>query len=258
MTNGEETMAVGEVARRAGVSTATVNFYVREGLLPRPRKTARTRAEYPASTVARIGRIRSLQSKGMPLRLIRLVLDSTDLGATLGLEQDQRGEARRQTPARVTGVEAYLRETGLRESTFAELVELGLLQTRGGTGAGEPAFDRQDIAAGRALAALLTAGVTLGLLARHSEYEPIARAEAHFLAEHLTAARSAARSGERPAALVVAAFGVVRDYLRLRQLDAAYGGWAAGPPGDTPARRAGTPPVPDPGRNHGAGPPGSG
>jgi len=220
----EETMPVREVARRAGVTTATVNFYVREGLLARPRKTARTRALYPASAVERIALIRRLQARGLPLRLIRRVLDSPDPGAALGLECRREGAARRQVPARVAGVDAYLRETGLGEAPFAELVELGLLHSGSGTGGGQPVFTRQDIAAGRAFAALLAFGVPLRLLGRHAEYAPLARAEALFLAEHLAPARGRGA----PASSVAAAFGVVRDYLRLRQLDAAYADWSAG------------------------------
>jgi len=240
MPSQEEAMAVGEVARRAGVTTATVNFYVREGLLPAPRKTARTRALYPASSVTRIERIRGLQARGLPLRLIRSVLDSADPGAVLGLAPGSERPARQRTPARVAGVDAFLRETGLDEAAFAKLVERGLLQSGGGTGAGAPAFNRQDVAAGRAFAALLASGVPTGLLTRHTEYEPLARAEAHFLAEHLASARRRGAQGHASASFVAAAFGVVRDYLRLRQLDAAYADWAAQPHArgeDAPGRR---------------------
>ena len=43
---GESGMAVGELSRRTGLSTAAINFYVREGLLPPPVKTSATRAVY--------------------------------------------------------------------------------------------------------------------------------------------------------------------------------------------------------------------
>ena len=230
MPDQEETMAVGEVARRAGVTTATVNFYVREGLLPKPEKTARTRALYPASSVARIKRIRSLQAQSLPLRLIRRVLTSADPLAALGLEPGTEPPARQRALARVAGMDAFLRETGLDEAAFAELVERGLLQSGGSTaGAGEPAFNRQDVAGGRAFAGLLASGVSMRLLARHTEYEPLSRAEAHFLAEHLASARRRGAPGRVSASFVAAAFGVVRDYLRLRQLDSAYADWSAQP-----------------------------
>ena len=229
MPDQEETMAVGELARRAGVTTATVNFYVREGLLPMRRKTARTRALFPASSVTRIKRIRSLQEQGLPLRLIRRVLDSAEPGAALGLGPGVESGVRRRTPARVVGVDAFLDETGLDDTQFADLVEGGLLRGGRGTGAGAPAFDRQDIAAGRAFAALLASGVPMPLLARHVEYEPLARAEAHFLAEHLASARRREAPERAQASFVAAAFGVVRDYLRLRQLDTAYADWATEP-----------------------------
>ena len=232
-------MAVGELARRAGVTPATVNFYVREGLLPMRRKTARTRALYPASSVARIKRVRSLQAQGLPLRLIRRVLDSAESGATLGLGADTDSGARRRTPARVVGVDAFLHETGLDDTPFADLVEGGLLRGGRGTGAGAPTFDRQDIAAGRAFAALLASGVPMALLTRHVEYEPLSRAEAHFLAEHLASARRRGAPERVQASFVAAAFGVVRDYLRLRQLDTAYADWAAEPRGRNGEAQAG-------------------
>jgi len=244
MTEPEETMPVSEVARRSGVTTATVNFYVREGLLPRPRKTARTRALYAASSVALIARIRDLQAHGLPLRVIRRVLGSEDPGAALGLPpKPQQRPARPATPEQVFGTGAYLTETGLEEPVFAELVDSGLLHDGEDGTTGQPTFSRQDIAAGRAYAGLLASGVPFRLIGRHVEYEPLARAEAYFLAEHLSAARGSATPGPGSATVVAAAFGVVRDYLRLRQVDEAYADWAAQPRRRTDDARASRKPL---------------
>lgn len=230
MEDPDEGMRVGELARRTGVSTAAINFYVREGLLPRPRKTSRTRALYPDSFVSKIEKIKELQAQGMPLRLIKRTFESEDPAAAIGLTSTPAPERPRTPSALVTGLEAFLQETGLDDEVFGRLVGRDLLQGHQPGEAETAVFSRQDVAAGRAYAALISSGVPLRLLARHAEYEPLARAEAHLLAEHLaSAARRRERGGRGSATTVAAAFGVVRDYLRLRQLDAEYTDWRTHP-----------------------------
>ncbi|MBT6706807.1 MAG: MerR family transcriptional regulator, partial [Chloroflexi bacterium] len=56
------TLAVGELSNRTGVTTATINYYVRIGVLPPPRKTSPTRALYPADFENRINKIKELQA----------------------------------------------------------------------------------------------------------------------------------------------------------------------------------------------------
>lgn len=229
-------MAVGALARMTGVSTATVNYYVREGLLPRPRKTARTRAFYAQFYVDRIRRIKSLQERGLPLRVIRTVLDSPSPGQALGLSAAGRPETDREAQTWLAASE-FLAETGLSRADYTSLVARGLVRRprrAPAAGAGQsagagPVHDRRDIAAGQAFAALLSSGVTMDVLARHTEYEPLSRAEAHFLAEHVAVAlRQGAGPGPETVSSVLSAFDVVRRYQRLRQLDVEYPGWAGG------------------------------
>ena len=68
-------MRIAELARRAGVSRETIHFYLREGLLPRPRKTGRNMAYYDEGRVEHIQAIKRLQNeKYLPLSVIKKVL----------------------------------------------------------------------------------------------------------------------------------------------------------------------------------------
>jgi DNA-binding transcriptional MerR regulator len=70
-----QSLKIGELAERAGVSPGTVRHYLREGLLPAPIKTSRNMAWYPAEYVQRIELIRRLQEERfMPLRVIKAML----------------------------------------------------------------------------------------------------------------------------------------------------------------------------------------
>lgn len=214
-------MLVGALSRRTGISTAAINFYVRRGLLPRPRKTGQTRAVYDDSYVDRIGRIRGLQQRGLPLRVIARVIDSPDPGAELGLSPRDRTRAERQP----IGIEPFIAQTGLSREELARAAELGLLRPGPRTPrGGEPMFDARDVAAGKTLTRLLDSGAGFSLLERHAEYDPLTRAEAHFLAEHVAAALKVDPS-PRTINETAAAFARLRDYLRYRELLEEYPEW---------------------------------
>jgi DNA-binding transcriptional MerR regulator len=58
-----EGIKIGELVKRTGVTRATVHHYVREGLLPEPKKTSRNMALYDPSCVDRVLLIKGLQAQ---------------------------------------------------------------------------------------------------------------------------------------------------------------------------------------------------
>ncbi len=66
-----------ELSARSGVPRETIHFYLREGLLPRPRKGGRTVAYYGEEHLERLRTIRRLrEEKYLPLAVIRRLLDT--------------------------------------------------------------------------------------------------------------------------------------------------------------------------------------
>ena len=222
---GESGMAVGELSRRTGLSTAAINFYVREGLLPPPVKTSATRAVYEESYVDRIGRINELKAQGLTLKVIARVLDNPDPAGELGITRPTRQRVA-QAPVEI---EAFIKETGLTGEHVYNALDLGLLDpVEGRRGDSGLRFDSRDITTGRAIARLLAGGIGFDLLARHAaEFEPLTRAETHFLAEHVAAVRRSDTS-RRAAQEAAMAFARIRDYLRARQFAEKYPEWLDG------------------------------
>lgn len=77
MTAAPEYLRIGELAERAGVSVATIKYYIREGILPPPPiKTGRTMGYYDQAYLDRVKTIRVLREEHfLPLRVIRAVLE---------------------------------------------------------------------------------------------------------------------------------------------------------------------------------------
>ena len=85
-TGTKKLLRVGELSRRTGVSTSAINYYVREGLLPPPAKSAPNMAYYDPGYVDIIKSIRVLQrEKGMSLSQIKDIVSKGELGWPEGL-----------------------------------------------------------------------------------------------------------------------------------------------------------------------------
>jgi DNA-binding transcriptional MerR regulator len=134
-------MTVGELARRTSVSPPTINFYVQQGLLPRPVKLNRTRASYDERHLQRLAIIKRLQTvHGLPLAVIRRILDQAqDNERLLQRLVEQRGPDFAYDLASVTAPTDQpsvsradlLGVSGLTEAQLARLEAKGLLRGRG-------------------------------------------------------------------------------------------------------------------------------
>lgn len=66
-----------ELERASGVGRETIRYYIREGLLPEPRRASRNSAVYSAEHVQRLKTIKRLQEERyLPLAVIRTMLQS--------------------------------------------------------------------------------------------------------------------------------------------------------------------------------------
>ncbi len=221
---------VGELSRRTGLSAAAINYYVNLGLLPRPRKTGRTRALYSELHERAILRIKELQGRGLPLRVIKKVLSSKDPASELGLRQlPDRVEGRSPEGRSLDAIslEQFLERSGLSLEHYGDLSAGGLLRSPRRIAGIERALNSRDLEAARSCAQLLSAGVSKDVLLRHAEFELLAKAEAHFLAEHV-ASSGKARQPAEASVEIEAAFDSLRRYMRRLEMEYAYPNWLPG------------------------------
>ncbi len=79
-----ETLRIGEVARRTGVSVETVRYYEREGILEPPARRPSGYRTYPEEAVRRIRFVKRAQQLGFSLKAI---------AELLALRHDPKGRA---------------------------------------------------------------------------------------------------------------------------------------------------------------------
>ncbi|MEY9838022.1 DNA-binding transcriptional MerR regulator [Streptacidiphilus sp. EB103A] len=90
-SQGQDELRISELSRRSGVPSATIKYYLREGLLPPGRATAATQAEYDEAHLRRLRLIRALIAvRGLTVNATREVLSAVseheaDMHQVLGL-----------------------------------------------------------------------------------------------------------------------------------------------------------------------------
>src|SRR3989304_5771469 len=135
MADGSKLMRIGELVEATGVSAQTIHYYLREGLLKPPTKTAPNMAYYRPEYVDDIRLIKELQEKRyLPLSVIKLVLEAKRRGKDVGqlevmslsLEElfGPKGPEEELEPVALVGLVAM---TGLAAATLEALEEIGLL-----------------------------------------------------------------------------------------------------------------------------------
>ncbi len=140
-------MRIGELVERSGTPKETIHFYLREGLLRKPKKTSKNMAYYDDAHVEQLRLIKRLRTESyLPLNVIKKVLKEGKLAPSAGrldLTADLLGQTARANFEPLD--EATLAEqSGLSVERIRRYRALGLLH--GGAGEARYGFDDVRIA----------------------------------------------------------------------------------------------------------------
>ncbi len=121
-------MKISELVKQTQVSKETIHYYVREGLLPRPRKLGKNVADYSESYVEQIRLIKELQDHCfLPLSMIKRILKyekgSPEREWFLQLHTDYFRPVDKLLPTELAGEEEFRKATGLGRRWLAKMEE---------------------------------------------------------------------------------------------------------------------------------------
>lgn len=146
-------MRIGELVKQTGVPKETIHFYLREGLLRKPRRSGTHTADYTAAHVDRILLIKELrESFFLPIPEIKKILkqnrrQSPSDQAVSDLHNKYFRPLDRLLATEVAGREAFREATGIGRKWLAIMEEWGIISQRRQTG--EPVYSRDDLIIGR-------------------------------------------------------------------------------------------------------------
>lgn len=111
-------LAIGRLAKQAGVNLETVRYYERRGLLPRPPRSASGYRLFPAEAARRLRFIRRAQELGFSLKEIRELLSLRVSRTTTSAVIRTRAEAK------VADIEAKIRSLESMKLTLRKLTKV--------------------------------------------------------------------------------------------------------------------------------------
>ena len=161
LTSDLEHMKISELVRKTKVPKETIHYYVREGLIPRPRKMGRNVADYSRVHAEQIQLIKQIQDNFyLPLSLIKKIvkhlIHSPELRSLLKLRSDYYNPLDQLLETETVGEEVFRKVTGLGVKWLAKFEEWGVItwEKRGE----EKIYSQDDVIIGKLLVDLDQAG----------------------------------------------------------------------------------------------------
>jgi DNA-binding transcriptional MerR regulator len=147
-------MKLRELVKATGVSRETIQFYLREGVLPKPRKRDGGQADYDQRYVGLIHRIKDLQENHyLPLSVIKSILKrlkkaSPDEEHFFKMQSEFFSPVSQFLSVKeVTGEDEFRRATGLGPKWLSRAEDWGIVTPR--VIDGKKVYDLEDIAIGK-------------------------------------------------------------------------------------------------------------
>jgi DNA-binding transcriptional MerR regulator len=146
-------MKIGELVKRARVPKETIHYYIRKGLLRKPRKTGRNAADYSESYVDQLRLIRELQENYfLPLSIIKKIIKEQQNQS----ESDQSsfkfhaGTIRpidRLLATEIKGKGVFMEATGIGLKWLDRMEEWGVITSE--ENEDEPVYSQDDVIIGK-------------------------------------------------------------------------------------------------------------
>ena len=126
-------MKISELAKRTGIPKETIHYYIREGVLRKPRKTGRNIADYSESYVEQIRIIKGLQDNYfLPLSVIKKIIkhqktQSLSEKSSFQFLSEYFKPLDRLLTSDITGREAFREATGLSRKWLTKMEEWAVI-----------------------------------------------------------------------------------------------------------------------------------
>lgn len=122
MEEARKAMTISELSSLSDIPLSTIKFYIRESLVPGPKKTRGTRAYYDEAHLHRLRLIKKIQTEGnLPLSKVKEIIGMIEDGErTRGRDRTEDSAAAKSEI--VTSAIQVFREKGYEKATIADMV----------------------------------------------------------------------------------------------------------------------------------------
>jgi len=152
---------ISELAKRTGVPKETIHYYLREGIISKPRKKGKNVADYNESHIEQIHLIKQIQDHFfLPLSFIKKIVKrhskSPELQSLLELRTEYFRPVDQLLEKEIVGEEAFSKTTGLGKTWLSNFEKWGVIT--GELRDGKKVYSQDDVIIGKLLVDMDRAG----------------------------------------------------------------------------------------------------
>jgi len=152
---------ISELTKRTGVPKETIHYYVRQGIISKPKKKSKNVADYNESHIEQIHLIKQIQDHFfLPLSFIKKIVKrhskSPELQSLLELRTEYFRPVDQLLESEVVGEEAFCDATGLSSKWLTKFQEWGVITAE--LQNGNKVYSRDDVIIGKLLVDMGRAG----------------------------------------------------------------------------------------------------
>lgn len=156
-------MKISELVKRTGVTKETIHYYIREGVLRKPRKVGKNAADYNENYIEQIRIIKSLRENYfLPLPVIKKLIKKQRKKNSIEQTSFQFLSEHFKPldhlfPTKIAGKKLFLKETGLNGKWLSELEKWRVITSKEVDG--ERVYSRNDAIIGKLIVAMGNIGM---------------------------------------------------------------------------------------------------
>lgn len=203
----KKTFSIGELSQMSNLSTATINYYVKIGVLTPPKKINKTRAIYSETHIKILKTIKNLKEKKINLNGIKEIINNSDYSNVI--DNKIKNEA-------IT-INELIVDSNISQDIYEKLIDSRIIKLPKISDQGIPYHTLNDFALSQAVGAIINHGVNIEQILKNKDHSILSKSESMLLAEYIKSIEG--EKNRKNISNIIQSFDTIRKYLRRLELE---------------------------------------
>ena len=163
----KKTFSIGELSQMSNLSTATINYYVKIGVLTPPKKINKTRAIYSETHIKILKTIKNLKEKKINLNGIKEIINNSDYSNVID------NKIKNET---IT-INELIVDSNISQDIYEKLIDSRIIKLPKISDQGIPYHTLNDFALSQAVGAIINHGVNIEQILKNKDHSILSKSE---------------------------------------------------------------------------------
>tara|TARA_B100000427_G_scaffold324120_1_gene328699 strand:+ start:9500 stop:10138 length:639 start_codon:yes stop_codon:yes gene_type:complete len=203
----KKNLSISDLSEITNLSTATINYYVKIGVLTPPKKINKTRAIYSEIHIEILKTIKNLKEKKINLNGIKEIINNSDYSDIISNKIKHE---------KIT-INDLINNSDISQGIYEKLVDSKIIKLPKISNQGIPYHTLNDLALSQAVGEILSHGVSIEQILKNKDHSILSKSESILLAEYIKSIEG--KKNRKNISSVIQSFDIIRKYLRRLELE---------------------------------------